>query len=131
MAKNKDSWCNDRKVVLAQLAENSKSMSDLKKSIDKLTEGFIILRSDSVKMNEALKELPQLKESFYSLNTNLVLAEAKIESASKISNDVVEIKKGMNGLNREVGELQAKSGLWGALGGIVSGMAIMLTRMVK
>ena len=129
--KNGDSWCNDQKLVMSQIAENTKVVCELKKSIDKINEGFIELRSDQVKVKESLKELPQLKDSFYSLNTNLALAQAKIESASKISADVTEVKKLVGGLNREVGELQVKSGLWGALGGVISGVAIALTRIMK
>jgi predicted RNase H-like nuclease (RuvC/YqgF family) len=115
-------------MVLSQLSENTKSFAELRKSVDRMNEKTALLQSEIVHISVMLKEVSQIKDRLQGLNSSLTLAEAKIVSIAGKSDDIEDLKTKFADMNREIGEIQIKSGIFGALSGVIASIAFFLTR---
>lgn len=102
-----DSWNRYQKLVLSQLSNNTVCTEKLGTAVERLSNGLNEVKIELVKMSASVKSVENLKDS--------------IKRLEDFSNNV----------NREVGELKVKSGLWGSLSGAVTSAVILLGYIFK
>jgi methyl-accepting chemotaxis protein len=112
--KDSDSWDVYQKLILAQLDTMSRNLGTVNGAVEKLSDKVGELQVDVAKLTVGAGSIDDVKASVVEVKTS-------VGALSKLVQDV----------NREVGELQVKSGLMGAITGAISGTLIILGKVWK
>ena len=131
MSKRNNGWSEYEKLVLSKLDGHDKLIADILKQLQSATEHLSDFKLEALKTIEAhrlsctiVAEFPKVARDIEGIKTSLLNIRKAEKEISDSAKEIVDLKV-------SVGQLNVKSGLWGALGGIVGLAMLMIGMWVK
>lgn len=124
-------WNEYEKLVMSKLDTHDKNFSDLIKQIQLHNDHLAEFKLDVAKALENHKASCKIVEEFPKFSRDIAGIKTSIENIRKTEKAIENHTSEIGTLKTSVAQLQVKSGLWGALGGLVSLIVIIITATVK
>lgn len=129
--KQSDGWNEWEKLVLSKLESHDNNISDILKQVQTANEHLFSFKLDVSKAIENHGATCKIAEEFPKISRDIEGIKASLNNIRKDEKVITENTKDIGTLRVDVAQLQVKSGLWGAVGGMISLVILLLTMTVK
>ena len=134
MTKNKHSgngWSEYEKLVMSKLDSHDHHISDILRQVQTANEHLLNFKLDVAKAIELHSSSCKIAEEFPKFARDMEGIKTSLLNIRKEEKVIGENTKEIGDLKIGVAQLNVKSGLWGALGGVVSVALIIVAIWVK
>ena len=133
MSKNKsgNGWSEYQKLVLSKLESHDNNISDILKQVQTTNEHLSDFKVEVAKGIDAHKTSCKIAEEFPKVAMDIAGIKVSLNNIRKTETIIANNTKDIGDLKVNVGQLQVKSGLWGAVGGLISIVTVMLLMAIK
>lgn len=134
MAKNKkpdNGWNEYEKLVMSKLDSHDKMFSDVLKQIQLQNDHLLNFKLDVSKAIEMHGATCKIAIEFPKVARDIEGIKVALSNIRRDEKVIADNTKDIGLLNVAVAQLQIKSGLWGAVGGMVSLATMLLVMAVK
>lgn len=122
---NGNGWSEYQRLVMSKLDSHDRNISDILKEIQTSNQKLSDFKLDVSKDIDAHKMSCKISEEFPKLARDIEGIKASLNNIRKDEKVIADNTKDIGEIKLDVARLQVKSGLWGAIGGIV-GLAMVV-----
>lgn len=133
MSKNKvgNGWNEYQRLVMDKLSNHDKLISDVLKQVQVSNEHLSDFKIEVLKSIDAHKTSCIIVEEFPKFNRDLEGIKTSLLNIRNKEKEIVENTRDIGDLKINVATLQVKSGIWGAIGGLVSVATVIAAIWLK
>ena len=129
--KNKNGWSEYEKLVMSKLDSHDRLISDILKQVQVSNDHLSDFRVEVAKGIDEHKTSCKIAEEFPKTARDIEGIKASLNNIRKSEKEISDNTKAVGDIRVDVAQLQVKSGLWGALGGIVAIAMLVVAVWVK
>lgn len=124
--KTQDGWNEYEKLVMSKLDSHDKNFSEVLKQLQSHSEHLSDFKLEVAKAMDTHKTSCEIAKEFPKFSRDIEGIKSSLHNIAKSEKEISDNTKDVGTLKVEVARLQVKSGIWGAVGGVVSLATIIL-----